>query len=71
MNITVHNAGSQFSPFRSTKARKLAVGIQVGGLTEAESELMEERMSQMREQRGGSGGRGGGSCSDAVPESRN
>ena len=60
LRIPMDEIGGKVADTPSTKARKLAVGIQVGGLTEAESELMEEKMSQMREQRGGSGGRGGG-----------
>lgn len=60
LGIPMDEIGGKLADTPSTKARKLAVGIQVGGLTKAESELMEENLSQMQGQGGGAGGRGGG-----------
>ena len=64
LRIPLDEIGGKVAATPATKQRKLAVGIQLGGLTEAEKELVESRMSEMREQRGGRGGgmdgRGGG-----------
>jgi len=64
LEIPFAEIGGKVADRPSTKPRKLAVGVQVGGLTEAEQELVEGTMEQMREERGGRGGgmggRGGG-----------
>lgn len=64
LQIPMDEIGGKVADTPPTETRKLAVGIQLGGLTEAEKELMEERMGHMREQQGGmsggTGGRGGG-----------
>jgi uncharacterized membrane protein YgcG len=64
LRIPLDEIGGKVAATSAAKHRKLAVGVQLGGLSEAEKELIESRMSEMREQRsdkrGGTGGRGGG-----------
>ena len=60
LQISMDEIGGKIADTPATELRKLAVGIQLGGLTEAEKKLMEERAGQMREQQGGRGGGMGG-----------
>lgn len=59
LQIPMDEIGGKIADTPATELRKLAVGIQLGGLTDAETKLMEERVGQMREQQGGRGPGGG------------
>ena len=60
LGIPLDEIGGKISGASPAEQRKLAVGIQLGGLTEAEQDLLKEKMSEARNQGGGMGGRGGG-----------
>jgi len=56
LRIPLAEIGGKVAELPPTKQRSVAIGIQIGGLTDAERELIKGTMAQEREQRGGSGG---------------
>jgi len=62
LRIPIADIGGKVAEKAPAKQRKIAVGIQIGGMTEAERELVQSEMRQARDQMAagrGSGGIGG------------
>ena len=60
LKIPFADIGGKIADASSTKKRQLAIGVQIGGLTQAEMETLQAAMREEMGSMGGSGGRGGG-----------
>ena len=59
LRLPIDEIGGRVAGTPASEPRKLAIGIQIGGLTEAEKELIQKTMQEQRSSMGGSGGMGG------------
>ncbi len=59
LRLPIDEIGGRVAETPTSEPRELAIGIQIGGLTEAEKELMQTAMQEKRNSMGGSGGMGG------------
>jgi len=60
LKIPFADIGGKIADASSTKKRQVAIGVQIGGLTQAEMETLQAAMREEMGSMGGSGGRGGG-----------
>ena len=60
LKIPFADIGGQIADASPSKQRKVAIGIQIGGMTKAEMEMLEAAMREKMGSMGGQGGRGGG-----------
>jgi len=59
LRLPIDEVGGRVAEAPASEPRELAIGIQIGGLTEAEKETMQNAMQEKRNSMGDSGGRGG------------
>ena len=59
LRFPIDGIGGTVAETPASEPRKLAIGIQIGGLTNAEKETMQNAMQEKRNSMGGSGGMGG------------
>jgi len=59
LRLPIDEIGGRVAETPASEPRELAIGIQVGGLTEAEKELIQKTMLERRSSMGGSGGMDG------------
>ena len=59
LRLSINGIGGRVAETPASEPRKLAIGIQIGGLTNAEKETMQNAMQEKRNSMGGSGGMGG------------
>jgi len=67
LKIPFADIGSQIADANPSKQRKVAIGIQIGGMTKAELEMLEAAMREKMGSMGGQGGRGGGGTGGGPP----
>jgi hypothetical protein len=60
LKIPFADIGGKVADANPTKDRQVAIGIQIGGMTEAEMETVQAAMKERMGSTGGTGGRGGG-----------
>jgi hypothetical protein len=60
LKIPFADIGGKIASANPTKSRKLAIGVQIGGMTQAEMETLQAAMREEMGSTGGSGSRGGG-----------
>jgi len=67
LKIPFADIGGQIADASPSKQRKVAIGIQIGGMTKAEMEMLEAAMREKMGSMGGQGGRGGGGMGGGSP----
>jgi hypothetical protein len=65
LKIPFADIGGKIADANSAKDRRVAIGIQIGGMTEAEMEMMQAAMKENMGGMGSMGGRGGGEMGGA------
>jgi len=60
LKIPIADIGGKIADANPAKKRQLAIGVQIGGMTQAEMETLQATMRKEMGSAGGSGGRGGG-----------
>jgi len=67
LKIPIADIGGKIANASSAKKRQLAIGIQIGGMTQAEMEMAQAAMKEEMGSMGGTGGRGGGGMGGGPP----
>ena len=67
LKIPFADIGGQIADANPSKQRKVAIGIQIGGMTKAEMEMLGAAMREKMGSMGGQGGRGGGGTGGGPP----
>jgi hypothetical protein len=67
LKIPFADIGGKIADTSSEKKRQVAIGVQIGGMTQAEMETLQAAMKEERGSMGGPGGRGGGGMGGGPP----
>jgi hypothetical protein len=67
LKISFADIGGKIVDASPSKNRKVAIGVQIGGMTQAEMESLQAAMKETTGSMGGQGGRGGGGMGSGPP----
>ena len=67
LKIPIADIGGKIADVDPAKKRQLAIGVQIGGMTQAEMETLQAAMREEMGSAGGSAGRGGGGMGGGPP----
>jgi hypothetical protein len=67
LKIPIADIGGKIAEASPAKKRQLAIGVQIGGMTQAEMESLQAAMKEKMGSMGGQGGRGGGGMGGSAP----